>query len=212
MAVTTIFGDTADAYIDSSSLTYSNARAGTGIGLDVVTGTSLLVGQTSAFDCYEAFVSFDTSAIADAATVSVVTLSLWLVTDSSATDFTVNVRDRDWGASVTTADFVAGASLSASGTLVASIGSSGIGSTGAYKDFTSQAAFLSVTNIKTGTVHLLLDSSRQEGNNTPSGNEFLEFSSADTSGTTQDPKLTITTAGGAPPPFQVTTPRVWSVF
>lgn len=153
--------------------------------------------------------SFDTSSIGGGSTVSSVVLDLFLVIDNSTTDFTMNARDNAWGPTLTSGDYVAGASLSGS-TLLASIFSSGIGATNAYKTLTSQAAFLTATNIKTGSVQILLCSSRQEGNNTPSGNEYLVFSAADFSGTTQDPKLTITyTISFSLPQFQHKPNQIW---
>jgi hypothetical protein len=218
MTVTTVFSGAADGWIDSqdSSSSYATARTGGTLAAESA-ATTFNVGQNynglSTYSCREGFLSFDTSAITDTDVVSVIVLDVWLVTDTSTTDFTLEARERDWGASLTTADWVSGASLSGL-TLMASISTSGIGATGAYKTLTSQASFLTATNLKTGTVYLLLDSSRHVGNNQPTGQEFILMSSADNAGTTQDPKLTITHAApaNAIPPFQVTTPRVWSVF
>lgn len=197
--VTTVFADLADGYISSEDSTYSDARTGSALTA-ATSNTTRFCGQehstfVSLYACYEMFVSFDTAAITDSDVVSAVALDMWLDTDASTTDFTTEARDVDWGSSLTTADWVAGASLGSS-TLVASIGSSGIGSTGAYKTFTSETAFLTVANIKTGTVHLLLSSDRQRLGNAPSSNttEYLIWAMADSSGTSSDPKLTITHA------------------
>lgn len=222
MTVTTVFSGTSDGFIDSSSTfaNYALARAGTGSLAADTASTTFKVGQSrlngsDTSNCWEGFISFDTSAITDSDTVSVVTLDLWLVTDVSTTDFTIEARERDWGATLTTADYVAGASLSGL-TLMASISTSGIGATGAYKTLTSQAAFLTATNLKTGTVYLLVDDSLEVAGTAPSSgvNENVLFSSADNAGTTQDPKLTITHAAApsAMPLCQSTTPRVWTSF
>lgn len=216
--VTTVFSGTNDGDLESTSETdYSTARAGTeGISANT-SATTMVVGQALFVDdpfflflCDEAFVSFDTSPIADSDVVSAVVLDLYLSSDFSDTDFTIEARSRDWGATLTTEDFVAGASLS-SQTLLASISTSGIGSTGSYKTLTSQAAFLTAPNIKTGTVYVMLCSSRMTNNNAPSGNEYVSLSSANASGTTQDPKLTIThaAAGGGPPFFASRPNRIW---
>lgn len=214
--VTTVFSGTADGYLtSSSSSSYTDARAGTGSLSADTASTTFNVGQLQSGakivtdTCYEGFLSFDTSTITDSDLVTVVTLDVWLVTDNSTTDFTIEARERDWGASLTTGDYVAGASLSGL-TLMASIATSGIGATGAYKTLTSQAAFLTATNLKTGTVYLLLDSSRQVGNNDPTGNEYVVLSSADNTGTTQDPKLTITHNAVGSAPFYTSRPlRIW---
>lgn len=212
--VTTVFSAAGDGQVLSSDTTYSIARAGSGSLSANTAATTIQIGQrvpAGNFQCYEGFLSFDTSAITDTDVVTVVTLDMWLTTDSSTTDFTLEARDRDWTAGgLTTADYVAGASLSGL-TRVASLATSGIGATGAYKTYTSDASFLTVTNLKTGTVALLIHSSRHSGNNSPAGEENVLFSSADETGTTQDPKLTIThnALATAPPVFQRFPARVW---
>lgn len=214
--VDTFFSSTADGLITSSDPTYTTARSGGTFSVST-SATSHSVGQRNflgSSDCYETFVSWDTSSIADGDAVSAVTLDMWLVSDTSTgAEFTVEARDYDWSTSVTSADWVAGANLG-NYTLCASIGTSGIGSTGAYKTFTSQAAFLTVTNLKTGTVHLILASDRLRQGNAPSTNtnEYVDFSFADTAGTTQDPKLTVTHAAAKGAPFSTSSPlRIWKV-
>lgn len=195
MASTTVFSATSDGYIRSSEqFSYSDARNGTGVGLDAITGTTFRVGQLfdEEYFVYEGFLNFDVSAVAGS-TIDSATLSLWLVTDSSTTDFTVEARARNWGDTLTSDDFVAGGSLSGL-TLLASIGSSGIGATAAYKALTSEAALLTAIASAAagdGILRLLLCSSRTTGNNSPGGLEYIICSSADHAGTTQDPKLDI---------------------
>lgn len=202
--VTTVFGDTADGRIFSEdATTYATARTGGTLAVST-TGTEHSVGQEhngSLYRCIEAFIAFDTSAITDTDVVSAVVLDMWLTFDgSTGAEFTVEVRDFDWGATLTTGDYISGANLGSS-TLVSSIGSASIGATGAYKTFTSETAFKTVTNIKTGVVRLGLSSDRHRLGTAPgtSTQEFLTFSFADNAGTTQDPKLTITHGPGAPP-------------
>lgn len=213
--VTTIFSGGNDGSIFSYTFSgnYSGARAGTGDGLDASTsGSELLVGQNSfsgVYECDEAFVSFDTSSIPDADPVSQVDLSFYLTTDDSATDFTIEARTRDWGASLAAADWVPGASLG-SFTLLASLSTSGIGAAGAYKTLNSEAALLTAPNMKTGVVYVMLNSSRHRVGNTPTGDEGVRFASADVAGTTQDPKLTITHQGLGSAPFFTSRPnRIW---
>ena len=214
--VTTVFSAAGDGQVLCSDTTYSVARSGAGSLAANTAATTIQIGQrvpAGNFQCYEGFLSFDTSAITDTDVVTVVTLDMWLTTDSSTTDFTLEARDRDWTpGGLTTADYVAGASLGGL-TRVASLATSGIGATGAYKTYTSDASFLTVTNLKTGTVALLIHSSRHSGNNSPAGEENVLFSSADETGTTQDPKITIThnSLATAPPIFQNKPARVWKV-
>ena len=182
-----------DGEMYSPGSSYSIAREGTGSIQARPTDATSLVGQffAGSYACYQNFLAFDTSAITDTDTISAVDFSAYLVSDSSDTDFVLEVREKDWGSTFETADFVPGSQLSTY-TLLASLNTSGIGSTGAYKTFTSETAFLTTTNIKTGTVRFFTSSSRQLLNNTPSANELVEFSQMDASGTTQDPKLVIT--------------------
>lgn len=186
----TYWASDTDGYVSSTNATYTTARSGSGLAAN--TTADLRIGQSRPKDYLveEGFISFDTSGLPDDATIDAITLEMWLTTDSSTADFITEAREYDWGASLTTADFRAGANLSAL-TLMASINSSGIGATGAYKAFTSETAFLSATNIKTGVVYLNLSSSEQRLNSAPTGNEFLIWESANTASTTNDPRITI---------------------
>lgn len=196
MATYTIYSDTADGYLESFDATYATARAGSGsINVDT-TSTSIYVGQLSGtYYCIESFVSFDTSSVVGV--VSSATLSLYGKDDGSATDFTMTAATRDWGATLTTGDFVAGASLSGL-TTVATFATSGFSIAG-YNVFTSTGSFLSAINIG-GTTRLIVYSSRHSGNNTPTGNEYVGCYSADQTGTTNDPRLVVVAAPAGPPP------------
>lgn len=210
--VTTVYASATDGYLLTFDSPYANARSGSG-GAILDTGTSLRVGQEfngTFYSCYEDFLGFDTSAIPDDDNVSAVDLALWLLTDSSTTaDFIIESRQRSWGPTLTTGDFVPGASLG-SLALLASLSTSGIGPTDSYISLVSEAAFLSVANLQTGTVELMLCSSRHRLSNAPTGSESVLFGSADTAGTTQDPKLTITHAGPGSSSFFTSRPnRIW---
>lgn len=197
--VTTVFGDATDGRLEGQSATYATARQGTGtINVDT-TGVTSATGQffSSTYSCYEQFWAFDTSPVPVNDAVSAVVFALWMVTDVSTTDFTIEVREKAWVSPLTSADYVSGTTLG-NFTQLASLATSGIGAAG-YKNFTSVAAFLTATNLKTGTVKIFTSSSRHRLGNTPTTTEYVQFSTADTSGTTQDPKLTIT---HSTPPFQ----------
>lgn len=198
----TIYSQTADGYVSSESATYANARSGGGDAFLTAetAGADLYVGQVAGFyTVYESFISFDTSTVVG--TVSASTLSMYLNTDASSTDFTITAAVRDWGAGLTTADWVAGASLSGL-TAVGTLATSGI-SSAARNDFTSNGNFPGAISVG-GTTRLLVFSSRHSGNNQPSGDEYVAFASADTSGTTDDPRLVIEAAA-----TDTWVPRVW---
>lgn len=190
--VTTVYASTADGHVISSSSSYSTARSGGSLGVNTYGTGAVRVGQATDFivyECYESFLSFDTSSIPDDDVISSVVLSLNGQTDlSSSADFTVNARVKNWGSSVDTGDWVAGDSLSGL-TLLATWSTTSFSS--GYNDFSSQSGFASSIN-KSGTTYIILSSSRHEGGSTPSGAELVDFDSADTSGTSSDPKLTIT--------------------
>lgn len=192
MATYTVYSTTADGLLESNHGTYSTARAGANLAANT-TGTIQANGQREFFNyrIYEFFVGFDTSAIPDGATVSSATVSLYGQSDSSSTDFTSQARLKDWGGTLTTADYVAGADLS-SLTLLATHATSGGWSTSAYNDYTSDANFPSNVS-KTGTTYIMFSSDRTSAGTSPSiaGSEFVDAYTADDSGTTRDPKLVV---------------------
>lgn len=192
--VTTVFAtDVVDDSIRSRNGTYATARTGGTLS----TLTLLRVGQDfnggPDYDCFEAFTQFDTSGVPDTDTVSGVVLSCDGSTNLSTTDFTANARIFNWGAGVTTADWVD--PTGSLGTLVATWASSGYSAT--YNAFTSEAAFPANINL-TGVTYLMLISARHEAGTTPPDRELVIFNDATPAGTSTDPKLDIThaAAGG----------------
>jgi hypothetical protein len=170
----TVYSSSADGYVSSSNATYATARAGGTLAADA-TLAQLPVGQRFSSPnhiCYEQFISWDTSSIPAGATVTLATISLYVQLDQSDTDFTIEVRPYDWSTTVTTADWIAGASLSGL-TLLASKGTAGI-STVAYTALTSEAALLSAI-VTGGTTRVVVDSSRHVAGNQPSALERVYF-------------------------------------
>lgn len=193
----TIYAASTGDTIRSRSTTYSTARTG-GSLTDFDDTEFLDCGQnrvSSNRDCYEAFLSWDLSSVAGSATVA--TISLYGYQDSSNTDFTLEARAHSWSAGgLTTADWVSGASLSGL-TLLASRSTSGGFSTSGYNALTSEAALLTAVDAH-GTLDVVFSSSRHRVGNDPSGNEFVGFY-GDTSGTSQDAKIDITTVAAGNP-------------
>lgn len=189
MSTDVFYGITGDGFVYSTNATYATARTGSG---QFAATTFLRVGQYwdgSAYYCYEGFLGFDTSSIPDTDTVSAATLSIMLETDNSTTDFTTQARLFTWsGSGLTTADWTSGASLTE--TLLATLNSSGIVAVGNYADFTDSAMPANIN--KTGNTEIRLNSSRHAAGNTPTGHEELRFYASVQTGTTQDPKLTVT--------------------
>jgi hypothetical protein len=204
MTVTTVFAGTADGYVESVSTVYSTARAGAGLSVQTSLTQSLQGQQffSPNYKVWQYFIAFDVSAISASDTIDAVTLALNNDGDNSTTDFTVLALAKTWLPTLTTADFVAGASLSGL-TELATLNTSPSVALG-YVDFVEtgtnlRAAVDAAAGV--GSVEILIASSRHRDNNTPTGNEYILWATADASGTTKDPKLTIThsaAAGGAP--------------
>lgn len=191
MATYVIYADAADGYVYAESTVYNTARAGSGTKTAVAGNVEIDVGQyksTTTYYVYEGFLSFDTSSVTGLPTSA--TLSVYVFDDgATSAEFTMNARAYDWGASLTTADFVAGASLSGSA-LRATLATSGI-TNNAYNDFTSESTFHS--NVS-NPVRLILSSSRTEAGTSDATNgysDYIGFRSTDQTGTSNDPKLTI---------------------
>lgn len=192
MSTLTVYGIAGDGWVRSNDATYATARSGSSLIAITADANNLEIGQDGGggYYLYESFIGFDTSALGSSATVSAAVLSLWLLIDNSTVDWTVQARLQSWSAGgLTTADWVAGASLTQ--TLLATLATSGIGATGAYKDFTSDAAFPGNVN-KTGNTEMILCASDMVTGTPPAEFRDVIFDDADTAGTTSDPKLTIT--------------------
>jgi hypothetical protein len=213
--VTTIFADTADGYTQCNNATYATAQSGGGTFVVTDNNVAATIGQSngsSIYRCYQGYLSFDTSAITDTDKVYTVLLETALFADSSTVDFTVKAAYYDWGASITSADW--NSNPNALSEQVATLATSGIGSVDTYKQWTSTAAFLTVTNIKTGSVRLLIYSSLFAVPTAPALNstEHIQLYSIEQSGTSLDPKITITHAAVAQPPFYSRPNRIWRIW
>jgi hypothetical protein len=185
------FAPSLDGYLRCEDTTVpGNAQNGTGnqgITVDTTAG-DILVGQqvASSYDVWQSFLAFDTSTIPASATVTAVTLSLWVDVDLSTQDFTLNVEAFDFGATIASADW-----RTTQGTVIGSVATAGI-STSAYTVISLTTGSVQLA----GTTRLCLQSSRCHGN-APTGAEYLVLFSVEATGTANDPVLTVTytTAG-----------------
>lgn len=195
MTVTTVYSSTADGRVQNTHATYATARSGGGTFGVTTAANGGDLGQVYSgvdYSCRETFFEFDTSAIGSD-TVTDVEFATTYSLNLTTTDFIGECRIKDWGGTLNSADYVAGADLG-SYTLVATIDTStdllGSGS-GTYSPWTSDAAFL--TNINgSGTTRVFCSSDRMRNNNTPSTSEYFTMRMADNSGTTDDPRLIVT--------------------
>lgn len=197
MATTTVYADYTDGLIMSEHAVYATARAGgTLTALFGYDGYDLWVGQrnmVTKYVCYESFVAFDFSSkpISDDVANAAV-LSFFLYADLTTTDFTLEARACNWGTSLATDDYVAGADL---GSLLL-LASKTVAPAGGYNDLSSEPGFAASLSTD-GVNRLILCSDRHRVGTTPAGSEACAWCSASEDGTTLDPKLVVT---HTPPP------------
>lgn len=186
----TLYSDPVDGFVQSTNTDYATARAGANLNA-YTTNTSIPAGQelfAGTRYIWESFLTFDTSAVTG--TVQSATLSLHGHTDASTTDFTIQARLKDWGAALTTDDWVAGASLGDLPLLASrtSVGWSTIG----HNQLTSEAAFAANIN-QAGPTRLLICSSRQTAGTGPTVDEAVYFYSGNAADVAFRPKLVVVT-------------------
>lgn len=187
MATYVFYGDTADGDVYNGGVNYATARTNaTGSALN--SGNSAeyaAVGQQKSGATYyliQSCIGFSVTGVAG--TILSATLDLYIHNDQSATDFTIEARGADWGATVTSADYIVGGSISGS-TLRASLATSGI-TANAYNSFTSEAGFAASIG---SSVKLMLFSDRNTAGTTPTGDEYIGFRTGDYAAAR--PRLTI---------------------
>lgn len=204
--VTTVYAGTGDGGIESHNPTFSTAISGSNLVANTG-GTTHWCGTTIGGDYWvqQLFFGFDTSAIADTDTVSDATFSLWANTGNFSREMVFRGWTFDWSSGgLTTADWRTPAQLQALTELFSYPKSSAIGTT-AYTDFTNTGTALASAINKTGTTYILVSDDLNETSTAPlASNNDVEWRMANYSGTTSDPKLTIThAAGGGGTPIPV---------
>lgn len=183
-------------YVESQSYVDEPTANSGGGSLFTTTGSLIRVGfyytageEWEFFDYLEGFIDFSLASLTG--TVNTASLSLGLAFDASALDFTVQARTKDWGSTLTEADWVPGSSLSAL-PLLATLATSGIGSVDTYKTFTQNGTALkdAVVAAGTGNLRILLCSSAQISSSW-SNDVYVNFHAYNHA--TLKPKLEITT-------------------
>ena len=204
MATTTVYAGTNDGYITSVNATYATARSGGTLSVTNA-GVDLWIDQYngSPYELYCAYLEFDTSGIPDTDVVSAARLYLYPETTFGpifGSPGALEAYAYDWGGgTLTTADWVAGASVSGL-TKLASI-AAGSFTAGAYRQLTSEAAFPAAIN-KTGSTLLYLCTADFRTGSAPAAEDGYGTCSADDSGGIYAPKLEIDhapAAGGSKP-------------
>lgn len=177
MATYTIYATAANSgRVTSTDSSYSTARSGGGTLSTSTQPRSGQLKQTISSTVYEALLEFDTSVLSGKSIVSA-TLEGYLSARYLDASFTTQARLRDFGASITTGDWVAGASLS-SLTSLATLASADT-TVSAWNEFTDVAL---AANLNTsGNTRILLCSSRTVSGTAPgtSTSEYLVFPTPD---------------------------------
>lgn len=212
--VTTVYAGTGDGGIESHSTTFSSAISGAAFVTNT-TGTALWCGTTiGGLDYYvqQLFFGFDTSAIADTDTVSDATFSLWANTGNSSREMVFRGWTFDWSSGgLTTADWRTDTQLQALTELFSYAKTSAIGTT-AYTDFTNTGTALASAINVTGSTYIIVSDDLNETPTAPlASSNDVEWRMADYSGTTSDPKLTITHAAGGGASGQPATKRAGGI-
>lgn len=182
MSIATIYAASPSGLILSTSATYANARAGAGLARTQWPTSGSALGQQltgGTYNVWQTLLDFDTSGLPDAATIVEAYASFVASADSSTTNFTILAYLYDWGTTLDTSDFVAGANLSAL-TAFADYTIGGTISTSGYTNISRVADGATAGINKTGKTRLLLASANQRDNVAPTTNEFLglNFSTA----------------------------------
>lgn len=204
MTVSTFYAASADAGLLCSSATYLTARSGGGSLSTNGAGATCEVGQYKPganYYVYEYLCSFDTSAIPDSDVISAAVLSFCSGQDGSTDDFTLEAYAYDWGAAVTTADWVPGASLGGLTKVATCPTTSWTGASATYIDLAEVGSALRDAVDKAGTTRLLLASSQTRLGVANASDEYVKVCTADYAG--RQPRLVVThaPAAGGPDPI-----------
>lgn len=196
------FYPAADGYLMSRASNWAAAQAGTGTISAYPSQATMTVGKLRDGDyyVYQAFLGFDTSAIPDGAVVADAILSVVPAVSDGFT-WTLQARAYDWGGSITGADWRTKADWDAL-TLLAAYAMSGGWSSGSRKTLAQYGTNLNAAVNLSGSTRLILASSDWTGI-APSGDSATQLHAAAATGTTNDPRLEVTTV--EPPAF---TPQV----
>lgn len=198
MASYTFYPD-ADAYLMSESASWTQARDGLGTFTAYSSGATLTLGKllsSGTYYAYEAFLSFDTSSIPDTAEITAAVLSVAAAVTDSKT-WTLQAKAFDWGGTLSSSDWQDATEWAAL-TLLAEYAMSGGWTSGNRYNLTEYGTNLQAAINKTGSTRMILASSNISGI-APSGDDATQMHASEATGTTNDPKLEVTTF--EPPSF-----------
>lgn len=173
------FNGTLTGFIFSQNADYNTARAGSGLTVAGTAGGGFSVAHAlysgPSYDCEEGFVSFDTSPLGSSTMwTAAPQLKLYTESDTTVTGQVLEARLKLYGSSLTTADWVAGASLG-SLLLLANINTSSL-SNGTYTTWSAQPDFYTNINF-TDLTQILLNWGNMRTGGAPSvSTNYVSFS------------------------------------
>lgn len=197
---------TTDGTVTSSNATFATMAAGSGLTAATATSPITMAWQLVGGPTYRGryfFTEYDTSSLG--ATVTITAAVYTLYGESSAEfdvdNYNLEARYKDWGGTVTTADWFDPRSGVWSG--LVSGGSLDVGTwnetDGTANNLSDSGVYTSIA--KTGTTRIVFGFSGMDSS-TPTGNNTVNTYTADNAGTSSDPLLTVTyTLPKAPPPL-----------
>lgn len=184
-----IYGSAEDNHIVSNSGTYSTARESGTLSLGTASAGNWVAGQSTGFNCYQGFISFDTS-ILSGETITAASLRLHqLATNGTNSSEDIIVAVRDWGTAVETTDWVVGSSLS-SLTAVATFVLAGWASGTAKTE--SSTALRDSLNTSGSTRFILFSTGQRDAVQPGFAARYLSAASQDHATEANRPLLTVT--------------------
>ncbi len=193
MTTNLFFANTNDAYLFSGDNAYATALAGPADGVSSVSDTTLFVGQQKSGTPYTVWQSFMEFAVTTLSGKSAVSGFLRLVSSSvtgTGVSRALEINHFDYG-TLTTADWRTPAQLTS---LYNSDRLGGVANIQNASNLTVRAGILDLSDYDAAaTKRMVMNTSRNRLQNTPTGLEYNGFRSADYSGTDSDPAIYIAT-------------------
>lgn len=186
---------TTDGSVNSSNATFATMAAGSGLAANTTNASDftkwhLFLGSYSGRMC---FLEFDTSTIGSSSTITAAVYTLYAqgTGENDTNNYNLEIRYKDWGGSVTTADWFD--PRSGVWNALASGGSMDVGSwvqtSNTANNLSDSGVYTSID--KAGTTRVVVGLSGMDSS-TPTGVNSIDFRMANTAGTTTDPLATYT--------------------
>lgn len=193
MTVTISYSDASDGRIRSNSSAYATALSGNNLDVDTTTNSFGTWGQsrtTNLYTIYQYFARFPYTLDSDSLIVSAYFAFTGSVSNETGVDRDLEVREYNWGTVVNTSDWRTPTQL---GNLIQLAESRDAQTVSGGQRLRCGSEELTDRLDTTGEVRVVVCSSRNRKENTPSSREFTQLRTADYSGTASDPALVYAT-------------------